>query len=170
MPFRGYMISKLYHVTGALRRLPPTHQLERHAQAGAGLHAHILRPPAPIYQAPPPYGYPPMWGNAPGAPYYAHSPAPVNPHDPRTRPALTPPVVSQTVTPAPSAPVPVSQAAHVAPAPVSPPPLVSGTPAAERRATPSQSPRRPLQPHPLGLTPGPRPRGGRSAPRNKSSS
>jgi hypothetical protein len=26
-------------------------------------------PPAPTYQAPPPYGYPPMWGNAPGAPY-----------------------------------------------------------------------------------------------------
>jgi hypothetical protein len=41
-------------------------------------------PPAPTYQAPPPYGYPPMWGNAPGAPYYAHPPAPVNPHDPRT--------------------------------------------------------------------------------------
>jgi hypothetical protein len=31
-------------------------------------------PPAPTYQAPPPYGYPPTWGNAPGAPYYAPRP------------------------------------------------------------------------------------------------
>jgi hypothetical protein len=87
-------------------------------------------PPAPTYQAPPPYGYPRMLGNAPGAPYYAHPPAPVNPHDPRTRAAPIPPVVSQTVTPAPSVPVPVSQAAPVAPAPVSPTPPMSGTPVA----------------------------------------
>jgi hypothetical protein len=62
----------------------PTYHLERHAQAGAGLHAHVLglSPPAPIYQAPPSYEYPSMWGNASGAPHYAHPPAPVNLHDP----------------------------------------------------------------------------------------
>jgi hypothetical protein len=92
------------------------------------MHTFSEAPPAPTYQAPPPYGYPPMWGNAPGAPYYAHPPAPVNPHDPRTRPAPIPPVVSQSVTPAPPAPIPVSQAAPVASAPVSPTPPVSGNP------------------------------------------
>jgi hypothetical protein len=36
-------------------------------------------PPAPSYQAPAPYRYPPMWGNAPGAAYYAY-------HRPRSTP------------------------------------------------------------------------------------
>jgi hypothetical protein len=39
-------------------------------------------PPAPTYHAPPPYAYPPMWGNAPGAQYYPPPPASANPHDP----------------------------------------------------------------------------------------
>jgi hypothetical protein len=113
------------------------------------MHTISEAPPAPTYQAPPPYGYPPMWGNAPGAPYYAHPPASVNPHDPRTRPAPTPPVVSPSVTPAPPAPAPVSQAAPVAPAPVTSAPPKSGTPAAAS-GDPSQPTREPLQPHPPG--------------------
>jgi hypothetical protein len=127
---------------GALWRLPPTHQLERHhcsSRCWTACARSQTRPRPPLSTKPrPPTGTSLREAtlrctgcNVPGAPYYVHPPAPaVNPHDPRTRPAPTPPVVSQTVTSAPSAPLPVSQAAHVAPAPVSPAPPVSGTPAA----------------------------------------
>jgi hypothetical protein len=65
-------------------------------------------PPAPIYQAPLPYGYGPVCAathpvhGPPSTPPHWHPPARVNPRDdPRTGPAPTPPVVSQTDTPAP---------------------------------------------------------------------